>query len=77
MVVAVGVTVNAVPLVAAMLPGVITAVPPENTPVRVALDPVVIVAGEAAKLVIDGAGTAVMVAVCVADVPAALVTVRV
>ena len=69
--------VTAAPLVAAMLPGVITPVPPVKTPVRVALDPVVMVAGDAAKLVIDGAGTTVMVAVCVAAVPAALVTVRV
>ena len=34
-----GVTLTAVPLVALILPGVMTPVPPENTPVRLVLAP--------------------------------------
>jgi hypothetical protein len=49
-----GLTVTAVPLVAAMFPGVITPVPPLNTPVKLELDPASIVVGFAAKLVIEG-----------------------
>jgi len=53
---AVGLTLTAVPLVAARAPGVTTPVPPENTPVRLALPPNVIVAELAVKLVIVGDG---------------------
>jgi hypothetical protein len=60
-VVAVGVTLTAVPLVAGRLPGVMTPVPPEKTPVRLALAPAVIDAGVAVKLVIEGAGPVVVV----------------
>lgn len=49
----VGLTLTAVPLVAAMLPGVITPEPPVNTPVKLELDPDSIVVGLAAKLVIE------------------------
>lgn len=49
-----GLTDTAVPLVAAMLPGVITPDPPLNTPVKLELDPDSMVAGLAAKLEIDG-----------------------
>jgi hypothetical protein len=55
-VVAVGVTVTGVPLVAGRFPGVITPVPFTNTPVRVALCPAVIAAALAVKLVIEAAG---------------------
>jgi hypothetical protein len=55
-VVAVGVTVTAVAVVAARLPGVMTPVPFANTPVRVAFCPAVIVAGFAVKLEMDAAG---------------------
>jgi hypothetical protein len=54
-----------------------TPVPFAKTPVRVALDPVAIVAGIAPKLVIVGAGFTVTVAVAVAAVPLVGVTVRV
>jgi hypothetical protein len=76
-VVAVGLTVTATLEVAARLPGVITPVPLAKTPVRVALCPAVMVVGLATKLVIDGAGFTVMVAVDVTAVPLAGVTVRV
>jgi hypothetical protein len=56
---AVGLTLTAVPLVAEMLPGVITPVPPLNTPVKLELDPFSIVVGLAAKLVIVGGGVVV------------------
>ena len=56
MVVVAGVTVTAVPLDAARFPGVITPVPPEKTPVRVALFPSTMVAGFATKLVIEAGG---------------------
>jgi hypothetical protein len=55
-VVAVGLTLTPVPLVTGRLPGVITPVPFANTPVRVALDPVVIEVGLAPKLVMEGGG---------------------
>jgi hypothetical protein len=51
-----GLTLTAVPLVAARLPRVITPVPLENTPVRLVLPPAVMVAEPAVKLVIVGAG---------------------
>jgi hypothetical protein len=54
-VVEVGLTGTAVPLVAAMLPGVMTPVPPVKLPVRLELWPELIVAGLAAKLRIVGA----------------------
>ena len=56
MVVAAGVTLTAVPLVAAMLPGVMTPVPSPNTPVRPELVPATIDGGVAAKLVMKAAG---------------------
>jgi hypothetical protein len=60
-VVAVGLTVTATPLVAARLPGVITPVPFAKTPVKLALDPLVMDVGFAVKLVIEGGGGGVMV----------------
>ena len=78
MVVAVGVTVTAAPLVAGRLPGVITPVPPANMPVRLELCPAATVAGIAVKLVmLGGAGLTVMVAVAVTTDPLEGVTVRV
>ena len=50
-----GFTVTAVPLVAEMLPGVMTPVPPVKVPVRLELWPELIVAGLAVKLLIVGA----------------------
>jgi hypothetical protein len=50
----VGLTLTAAPLVAARLPGVITPVPFVKTPVRLELDPLLIAAGLAAKLLIEG-----------------------
>lgn len=70
-----GLTVTATPLVAGRLPGVMTPVPPAKTAVSVALDPVVIDAGFAVKLVITG--FTVMVTIAMTAVPAGLVTVRV
>ena len=75
--VAVGLTVTPTPLVAVRQPGVMTPVPFAKTPVRVALDPVVMVLGIAMKLVIVGAGFTVMVAAAVTAVPFVGVTVRV
>jgi hypothetical protein len=75
--VVVGLTLTAVPLVTARLPGVITPEPPEKTAVRLVLDPDVIVTGVAVKLVIVGAGSTVTVTVCVIAVPTGGVTVRV
>jgi hypothetical protein len=73
-----GLTVTAVPLVAAILPGVMTPVPPEKTPVSVALWPAVIVVGLATKLVMTGpAGLTVIVVVDVTAVPLVGVTVSV
>jgi len=76
----VGLTVTAVPLVAARLPGVITPVPFANTPVSVAELPAAMVVGLATKLVIAGGGPAgitVTVAVCVIALPVVGVTVNV
>jgi hypothetical protein len=53
-VVAAGFTLTAVPLLAAMFPGVITPVPPLKTPVRLAVDPASMVVGLPLKLVIVG-----------------------
>lgn len=53
-VVAVGLTLTAVPLVTEILPGVITPMPLANAPVRFELDPEVIVDGLAVKLVMVG-----------------------
>jgi hypothetical protein len=54
MLVVVGVTVTAAPLVTAIFPGEMTPVPLAKTAVRLALPPTVIDAGVAVKLVIDG-----------------------
>ena len=54
MVVAVGLTETATPLVTAVLPGVITPAPLANTAVMLELDPASIAAGLAAKLVMEG-----------------------
>ena len=75
--VVVGLTLTAVPLVTARLPGVITPVPLANTAVRLELPPTMIVGGAATKLVIVGAGFTVIVAVCVTAVPLEGVTVSV
>jgi hypothetical protein len=56
MAVTVGLTVMAVPLVAARLPGVMTPVPLTKTPVSDALCPAVIVVGFAVKLEMEAAG---------------------
>lgn len=56
MVVAAGVTVTAIPLVADRFPGVMTPVPLEKTPVRVALCPTVMVVGLATKLAMEAGG---------------------
>jgi hypothetical protein len=76
-VVAVGLTVTPVPLAAVRLPGVMTPVPFAKTPVRVVLDPVVMVDGLASKLLIVGAEVTVTVAVAVTAVPLVGVTVSV
>jgi hypothetical protein len=77
-VVAVGLTETAVPLVAVRLPGVITPVPPVKTPVRFVLMPDGIEAELAPKLVIEGAATACTEAAAVTDaVPPEPVTVSV
>lgn len=55
-VVAAGVTVTATPLLTVMLPGVMRPVPFENTAVRVALVPLVMLAALAAKLVMAAGG---------------------
>ena len=54
MVVAEGATGTGTPLLAARLPGVMTPVPLEKTPVRLDVDPAVIEEGLAVKLEIDG-----------------------
>ena len=51
-----GLTVTPTPLVAGRSPGVITPVPLAKTPVRVALDPSVMVGEFAVKLVMEGGG---------------------
>lgn len=61
MVVAVGFTVTPAPLVAAMLPGVITPAPLENTPVKAEPDPSVMEVGLAVKLVMEAGGVVVVV----------------
>lgn len=76
MVLAVGLTFTAVPLVTGKLPGVMTPVPLAKTAVRAELPPAVIVAGLAVKLVMEGAGDTVTVTVLVA-VPPEPETVRV
>jgi hypothetical protein len=76
-VVVAGLTLTAVPLVAARLPGVITPVPLANTAVKLELPPAPIIAGVATKLLIVGAGTTVTVAVCVTAAPLEGVTVSV
>jgi len=76
-VVAVGFTVTATPLVAERLPGVMTPVPFEKTPVRDAGDPLVMVLGLALKLEMEGAGVTVIVSFAVAGVALPLLTVRV
>jgi hypothetical protein len=76
-VVVVGLTVTAVPLMAVRLPGVIIPVPPVKVAVRLLLVPLAMVAGLATKLVITGTGTTVTVAVCVIAVPSGGVTVSV
>jgi len=58
--VAVGFTVTAVPLEAAMLPGVMTPAPLANTPVNEEPDPVVMEAGLAVKLEIEAGGVVVV-----------------
>jgi len=52
----VGLTLTPTPLVAEILPGVMTPVPFAKTPVRVALVPFVMEVGFAAKLLIEGGG---------------------
>src|SRR5580692_1855883 len=76
-VVVVGLTVTATPLIAAILPGVITPVPLAKTPVRVALCPVVMVVGRAVRLALMCAGFTVTMAVAVMVVPMEEVTVSV
>jgi hypothetical protein len=77
-VVAEGDTFTAVPVVTARLPGVITPLPFEKTPVRLALPPAAIVVGLAVKLAIAGAeALTVTVAVRVTASPAESVTVSV
>jgi hypothetical protein len=79
-VVAVGLTETPTPLVAAIFPGVITPVPPLNTPVSVELPPGEMLGGTAVKLVMTGGGGAgftVIVTVPVAAVPLSGVTVKV
>lgn len=73
----VGETVTGVPLVTAMLPGVITPVPFEKMAVRLAELPVVMDVGLAMKLLIVGAGSTATVVVWVTDVPSGFVTVSV
>lgn len=76
-VVVVGLTLTGVPLVTERLPGVIIPVPPAKTAVNWELDPELIVAGLAAKLVIVGTGLTVTVAGAVTAVPVVGVTVSV
>ena len=77
MVVVVGLTETAVPLVMVMeeAPPVRRPVPPENSPVIIEFKPAVMVAGTATRLVI--AGGTVTVTVEVTAVPLGLVTVSV
>ena len=75
--VAAGVTVTAVPLVAEILPGVMTPAPLAKTPVSVVLAPPLMVVEPATKLAMVGMGSTVTVAVAVAAAPLEGVTVRV
>ena len=75
--VAVGVTETSAPLLAARLPGVMTAVPLANELARVEISPAAMDVGPAMKEVITGAGTTVTVAEAVTWAPSELVTVRV
>jgi len=80
MVVVVGLTETAVPLVMVMeeAPPVRRPVPPENSPVIIEFKPAVMVAGTATRLVIaGGAAFTVTVTVEVTAVPLGLVTVSV
>lgn len=77
MVVEVGLTLTAVPLVTETFPGVMTPVPPENTAVRLELDPASMVAGAAAKLSMAGAASTVTEVVAVTSLPEDGVTVSV
>ena len=74
-----GLTLTAEPLVAVMLPGVITPVPPVKTAVKLLLAPEAIDVGLAVKLVIVTvvAGVTVTLTVCVTAVPVVGVTVSV
>jgi hypothetical protein len=76
-VVVAGLTLTPTPLVTARFPGEITPVPLAKTAVRVEFPPAIIAAGFARKLVIEGAGATVTVAVWVIAVPVEGVTVRV
>jgi hypothetical protein len=76
-VVVVGLTETAVPLVAVRLPGVITPAPPVKTPVNPDGVPAATEAGLAVKLVMAGAATTVTVVMDVIGVPVAGVTVSV
>jgi hypothetical protein len=76
-VVVVGLTVTGTPLVAERLPGVMTPVPFENTPVRIVLWPAVMELGLATKLVIFGAGSTVTMRACAMGLPVVGVTVTV
>jgi hypothetical protein len=76
-VVTVGFTVRTLPLVTAPMPLSIDPVPFTNVGVKVAGAPAVIVVGLATKLLIEGAGTTVTVAVAVTNAPAVFVTVKV
>jgi hypothetical protein len=74
----VGLTWIAVPLVTVMLPGVTTPVPPEKTAVRLEFPPTVMILGLAVKLVIVGVpGVTVTTAVEVTVGPPEPLTVRV
>ncbi len=75
--VVVGLTLMPTPLVMERLPGVTTPVPPENTAVRLLLEPDAMEAGMAPKLVMTGAGETVTVTVWVMADPMVGVTVRV
>lgn len=79
MVVVVGLTLTATPVVTEILPGVITPEPPEKVAVRLepVVDPASMVAGLAVKLVMAGAGSTDTCTVWVTAVPTAGVTVRV
>lgn len=77
MVVEEGLMLTGVPLLTGRLPGEMTPVPPVKTAVSVKVAPASTIAGLAVKLVMDGAGVTVTVAVWVMAAPAGGVTVRV